>query len=118
MPKSLEEHADNWDLRHEDFKDNDFLYDVYSVMRRNAPFAHTDTPFLGVTPGGAWVATRYEECYRIAQDWQHFSAEEHGVWDRLFDRQVPYLGSRIVRPFLEGIPKLGLDEPGIPDPSH
>ena len=25
------------------------------------------------------------------------------------------LGSRIVTPFLEGIPKLGLDEPGIPD---
>lgn len=74
MPKSLEEHAENWNLRHEDFKDHDFLYDVYSVMRRNAPFAHTDTPFLGVTPGGAWVATRYEECYRIAQDWQHFSS--------------------------------------------
>jgi cytochrome P450 len=69
-----EDHAENWDLRHEDFKDNDFLYDVYEVMRRNAPFAHTDTPFLGVTPGGAWVATRYEECYRIAQDWQHFSS--------------------------------------------
>ncbi|PXX06973.1 cytochrome P450 [Mycolicibacterium moriokaense] len=73
-PKSLEEHAENWDLRHEDFKDNDFLYDVYSVMRRNAPFAHTDTPFLSATPGGAWVATRYDECYRILQDWQHFSS--------------------------------------------
>jgi cytochrome P450 len=74
VPKSLEEHAENWDLRHEDFKDNDFLYDVYSVMRQKAPFAHTDTPFLSATPGGAWVATRYEECYRIAQDWQHFSS--------------------------------------------
>jgi hypothetical protein len=50
--KSPEEHAQNWDLRHEDFKDNDFLYDVYSVMRQRAPFAHTDTPFLGVTPDG------------------------------------------------------------------
>jgi phenylalanine-4-hydroxylase len=28
---------------------------------------------------------------------------------------VPYLGSRIVTPFLHGIPKLGLDEPGIPN---
>jgi phenylalanine-4-hydroxylase len=37
------------------------------------------------------------------------------VWDTLFARQVPYLGSRIVTPFLEGIPKLGLDQPGIPD---
>lgn len=57
MTKSLEEHAENWDLRHDDFRDNDFLYDVYEVMRRNAPFAHTDTPFLSATPGGAWVAT-------------------------------------------------------------
>jgi cytochrome P450 len=72
--KPPEEHAENWDLRHEDFKDNDFLYDVYSVMRRNSPFAHTDTPFLSATPGGAWVAVRYEECYKIVQDWQHFSS--------------------------------------------
>ena len=52
--------------------------------------------------------------YLVPQDWQHFTAEEHGVWDTLFARQVPYLGSRIVTPFLEGIPRLGLDEPGIP----
>lgn len=53
--------------------------------------------------------------YLVRQDWQHFTAEEHGVWDTLFTRQVPYLGSRIVSPFLEGIPKLGLDQPGIPE---
>jgi len=53
--------------------------------------------------------------YLVAQDWQHFTAEEHGVWDTLFARQVPYLGSRIVTPFLDGIAALGLDEPGIPD---
>jgi len=53
--------------------------------------------------------------YLVAQDWQHFSAEEHGVWDTLFARQVPYLGTRIVTPFLEGIPKLGLDRLGIPE---
>jgi phenylalanine-4-hydroxylase len=53
--------------------------------------------------------------YLVPQAWEHFTAEEHGVWDTLFVRQLPYLGSRIVSPFLEGIPKLGLDEPGIPD---
>jgi len=74
VTKSLEEHAQNWDLGHEDFQDNDFLYAVYDVMRNAAPFAHTDAPFLSVSPGGAWVATRYEECYRILQDWQHFSS--------------------------------------------
>ena len=53
--------------------------------------------------------------YLVPQDWHHFSTEEHGVWDTLFARQLPYLGDRIVAPFLEGIPKLGLDEPGIPN---
>jgi phenylalanine-4-hydroxylase len=51
----------------------------------------------------------------VPQDWGHFSAEEHGVWDTLFARQVPYLGTRIVAPFLDGIARLGLDEPGIPN---
>jgi hypothetical protein len=59
VTKAAEEHAHNWDLRHDDFQDNDFLYDVYSVMRENAPFAHTDTPFLSATPGGAWVAVQH-----------------------------------------------------------
>ncbi len=72
--KSAEDHAVNLDLRHEDFNDNDFLYDVYEVMRRNSPFSHTDTPFLSATPGGAWVANRYEECYKILQDWERFSS--------------------------------------------
>ena len=53
--------------------------------------------------------------YLAAQDWAHFTAAEHGVWDTLFARQVPYLGNRIVSPFLAGIPALGLDQSGIPD---
>jgi hypothetical protein len=68
VPKPPDEHAENWDLRHEDFNDNDFLYDVYSVMRGRASFAHTDVPFLSATPGGAWVAVRYADCFRILQD--------------------------------------------------
>ena len=53
--------------------------------------------------------------YLVAQDWAHFTAAEHGVWDTLFARQLPYLGNRIVSPFLAGIPELGLDQPGIPE---
>ncbi|CQD16896.1 cytochrome P450 [Mycolicibacterium conceptionense] len=74
MPESLERHAANWDLRHQDFNDNDFLYDVYSVMRQQSPFARTDNPFLSATPAGAWVAVRYAECVKILQDWEHFSS--------------------------------------------
>ena len=51
----------------------------------------------------------------VPQDWSRFTPEEHGVWDRLFARQVPYLGSRIVAPFLEGLATLELDRPGIPE---
>ena len=53
--------------------------------------------------------------YVVPQNWSHFSADEHDVWDVLFARQVPYLGTRIVAPFLAGIAMLGLDAPGIPD---
>ncbi len=74
MTQTPERHAENWDLRHADFNDPDFLYDVYAVMRERSPFAHTDTPFLSATPGGAWVAVRYDECYRILQDWENFSS--------------------------------------------
>ncbi len=51
----------------------------------------------------------------VPQDWARFTPSDHEVWDTLFARQVPYLGTRIVAPFLEGIPMLGLDAPGIPE---
>jgi phenylalanine-4-hydroxylase len=57
----------------------------------------------------------YWRDYVVPQNWAHFTPEEHGVWDLLFARQVPYLGSHIVAPFLAGIPLLGLDAPGIPE---
>lgn len=53
--------------------------------------------------------------YLVAQDWEGLTPDEHGVWDTLFARQVPYLGARIVAPFIEGIAQLQLDEPGIPE---
>lgn len=74
MSRTVEQHAENWDLRHADFNDPDFLYDVYTVMRGNTPFARTDNPFLSATPSGAWVAVRYAECVQILQDWEHFSS--------------------------------------------
>ena len=72
-------------------------------------------------PNFAQIADRQPAAwtdYLAPQDWAQFTAREHGVWDMLFARQLPYLGSRIVTPFLEGIPALGLDEPGIPDPHN
>lgn len=74
MPKSPEEHAEQWDLRHEDFNDPDFLYEVYGVMRAKSSFAHTDTPFLTASGEGSWVALSYESCSAILKDWEHFSS--------------------------------------------
>lgn len=73
--KSPGEHARNLDLRHEDFNDPELLYEVYEVMRERAPFTHQDSPFVGPTPGGAWVATRYDDCFEIARNWQSFSSK-------------------------------------------
>lgn len=79
VSKSPEEHARNFDLRHDDFGDQEFLYEVYAVMRESGPFSHQDVPFLGQTPGGAWVATRYDECYEILRDWRSFSSKPVGA---------------------------------------
>ena len=60
------------------------------------------------------ASTRWQD-YVIPQCWDHFTAEDHRVWDILFERQVAALGSRIVRPFLGGLDILNLGHPGIPD---
>jgi phenylalanine-4-hydroxylase len=70
-------------------------------------FRASDEKILG--PVQSWQE------YLVPQNWDHFTADEHGVWDTLFARQVPYLGTRVVAPFLDGIPGLGLDETGIPE---
>ena len=74
VPKSLEDHAENLDLRHEDFNDPDYLYEVYSHMRDKTAIAHTDFPFLTPREDGAWVAMAYDECYEILRDWETFSS--------------------------------------------
>lgn len=53
--------------------------------------------------------------YVIPQDWAHFSADDHAVWDILFARQVAALGTRIVKRFRDGLDLLSLGHSGIPD---
>ena len=60
-------------------------------------------------PAGRW------QDYVVPQHWQHFTAEDHAVWDLLFARQVELLGSRVISPFLDGIGLLRLSHPGVPD---
>ena len=63
------------------------------------------------------ASARWQD-YVIPQCWDAFSAEDHAVWDILFERQVDALGTRIVAPFLDGLDLLHLSKPGIPDLSE
>jgi len=67
---------------------------------------------LHETPLG--VSRRWQD-YVIPQCWEDFTAEDHRVWDILFERQVAALGTRIVQPFRDGLDLLHLSHPGIPD---
>ena len=67
---------------------------------------------LHQTPLG--TSTRWQD-YVIPQNWDHFTAEDHRVWDILFARQVAALGNRIVKPFRDGLDLLALSHPGVPD---
>ncbi len=51
----------------------------------------------------------------IAQDWVHYSAQDHATWDTLFARQSAMLPGRASQAFLRGIDVLKLSKPGIPD---
>ena len=60
-------------------------------------------------PKAAWTD------FVVPQHWDRFTAEDHAVWDLLFERQVDLLGSRVVSPFLDGIGLLRLSHPGVPE---
>ena len=67
------------------------------------------------TPIDDRSAAEHWSSYCIDQGWATFTAEDHAVWDLLFERQVDLLGTRVVSPFLDGIDLLRLDHPGIPE---
>ncbi len=53
--------------------------------------------------------------WTIAQDWSHYTAEEHATWDTLFARQAKLLPGRASNAWLRGLDVLKLSKPGIPD---
>ena len=53
--------------------------------------------------------------WTIPQGWDRYSAADHAIWDRLFDRQAQMLQGRVVPQFLAGLDILRMDRPGIPD---
>ena len=53
--------------------------------------------------------------WTVPQNWAHFTADEHVVWDTLFARQAAMLPGRASDAFLRGLDVLKLSKPGIPD---
>ena len=53
--------------------------------------------------------------WTIDQDWQSYSADEHGRWDRLFQRTSKVLQGRACRDYLKAVNTLQLSEGGVPD---
>ncbi|SNS17050.1 Phenylalanine 4-hydroxylase [Sphingomonas laterariae] len=49
------------------------------------------------------------------QDWDRFTAQEHAVWDILFERQAKLLPGRASQAWLRGLDVLRLSRPGIPN---
>jgi phenylalanine-4-hydroxylase len=65
-------------------------------------------PTLAPPPGAAADWT-------VPQNWEHFTGEDHAVWDLLFGRQQEMLHGRAVRAFEESLDVLSLSRPGIPE---
>ena len=53
--------------------------------------------------------------HTIEQRWSLYTADEHKVWQTLYDRQVKILANRAVPEFYEGLEALNLNDGGIPD---
>ncbi|WP_010218039.1 phenylalanine 4-monooxygenase [Sphingomonas sp. PAMC 26621] len=68
-----------------------------------------DTHVLDTPPAGA------NADWTIPQNWSLFTAEEHRVWDTLFERQAKLLPGRASNAYLRGLDVLKLSKPGIPD---
>ena len=74
----------------------------------------TDLPTVATPKNRFWDARRNPD-FTIDQDWNSYSREEHGRWDRLFRRAVAALQGRACGEFLAALNALKLSEGGIPD---
>lgn len=53
--------------------------------------------------------------YIIDQGWRNYSAEDHGTWRILYNRQRELLKGRACPEFIDNMDKLGIDDSEIPD---
>ena len=75
-----------------------------------------DTPALDAAPAPATAPPAGAAGdWTVAQDWEHYTAEEHATWDTLFARQAALLPGRASEAWRRGLDVLRLSKPGIPD---
>ena len=53
--------------------------------------------------------------WTIDQGWERYTAEEHAVWQRLYERQAKLLPGRACDEFLDGLRRLPIAADAIPD---
>jgi phenylalanine-4-hydroxylase len=53
--------------------------------------------------------------YTIPQRWEHYSAQDHAVWKKLFERQTALLPGLACAEFVEGMRQLPISAQGIPN---
>jgi len=75
--------------------------------------AGTPPPKHGAAAGAAQAPQRAD--WTIDQGWEHYSAAEHALWRRLFDRQSRLLPGRACAEFVRGMRALPIGADQIPD---
>lgn len=67
----------------------------------------------GASAGDAFVPERAD--WTIDQGWENYTAQEHGVWKTLYERQTKLLPGRACDQFVEGMQALPIGADQIPD---
>ncbi len=62
---------------------------------------------------GGYVPERAD--WTIDQNWHDYTAEEHGTWKTLFDRQMKLIPGRASQHYMDGLKDLPITADGIPD---
>ena len=83
--------------------------------------AHDQTDFSALPdlPGDVFTAPLKKPAH-LGEDWLEpqqadYSAEDHAIWDELFERQMAVLPGRAATAFLQGLDKLDLGRGGVPE---
>ena len=74
MAVDVEYFESHYQSRHPDLTDN--MWEVVEHLRERCPVAHSDAKLETRSPeAGFWVLTRYEEVFKVLQDWKTFSSD-------------------------------------------